>query len=233
MSTPFERQLPEVGPRFPECHLAEVISVQDPDNLGRVQLRLLSYDGLADQDSPVWARVAVPVAGGRRGTFLIPDVGDEVVVNFIAGDPRRPVVVGSLWNGGNTPTETLGGSGERVDRWSFTGHNGTHISVVEENQGQASIKMELPNGISAELTESGSGKIELSALGSTITLEPSGIKLQTSGSVEVSASRMTVSAAQVSVDAAVASFSGVVRCTTLQATTVIGTTYTPGAGNVW
>ncbi|HYJ88320.1 MAG TPA: phage baseplate assembly protein V, partial [Pyrinomonadaceae bacterium] len=70
--------------------LAEVVSVQDPDSLSRVQVRLFSFDGIEDQDAPIWARVAVPVAGKDRGTFMLPDVGDEVLVSFINHDPRLP-----------------------------------------------------------------------------------------------------------------------------------------------
>ena len=44
-------------------YLAEVVDVDDPQGLARVQVRLLSFDGLDRQDAPVWARVAAPFAG--------------------------------------------------------------------------------------------------------------------------------------------------------------------------
>jgi len=47
----------------------------------------------------VWARVAVLMAGGNRGHGFIPDVNDEVLVSFESGNPRRPYVIGALWNG--------------------------------------------------------------------------------------------------------------------------------------
>ena len=82
--------------------LGTVVNVLDPAGLNRVQVRIYNTDGIADQDMPVWARVAVPFAGGKRGAFFIPDVGDEVLVVLLSGDPRFPVVVGSLWNGNET-----------------------------------------------------------------------------------------------------------------------------------
>ena len=45
-----------------------------------------------------WARVAVPMAGLARGTFFIPQIGDEVLVAFHHGDIHEPYVIGSLWN---------------------------------------------------------------------------------------------------------------------------------------
>jgi len=214
-------------------HLALVVAVDDPDQRARVQVRLLAVDGVSDQDAPVWARVAVPVAGGGRGAFLLPDVGDEVLVTFVGGDPRLPVVVGGLWNGTDKAPETLGGSGDRVDRWTLTGKAGTRIAIVEENAGSATITLATPGQESVEITQGSGGKIELKAAGSTITIDTSGISLQTSSKVNVQASQVAVTAAQVSVDAAMSKFSGIVKCDVLQATTVVATTYTPGAGNVW
>jgi uncharacterized protein involved in type VI secretion and phage assembly len=211
--------------------LAEVSSVRDPDGLGRVQVRLLGADGPEGQDAPLWARVAVPFAGGGRGAFLLPDVGDEVLVCFADGDPRLPIVVGGLWSGSQQPPESLGGN--EVDRWSFTGKAGTRVAIVEDSSGPT-ISFETPNGVSGTLTEEGGGKIELSVMGSTtVTLESSGVTIQTGGTVKVQGSKVDVSAGMVKVDSALADFTGIVKCSTLQATTVIASTYTPGAGNIW
>ena len=75
-------------------YLAEVVSVQDPEGLSRVQIRLLSFDRVEQQDAEIWARVAVPFAGDNRGAFMIPDVGDEVLVVFTNGDTRFPWQIG-------------------------------------------------------------------------------------------------------------------------------------------
>lgn len=212
------------------AYLAEVVSVDDPERLARVQVRLHGWDGVNEQDAPLWARVAVPFAGGGRGALLIPDVGDEVLVCFVAGDPRMPIVVGGLWSGSQTPPERFDGA--RVDRWTFTGKQGTRIAIVEAGSGP-SITMETPGGVSATLKDEAGGKIELVAGGCTVTLESSGVTVQTGGTVKVQASQVEVSAGMVKVDAAMSTFAGIVKCDVIQATTVIGSTYTPGAGNVW
>lgn len=227
------RAAPYTPPALGRAHLGRVESVDDPDGLARVQVTLLACDRVDGQDGPVWARVAVPFAGGDRGAFLLPDVGDEVLVVFVDGDRRYPVVVGSLWNGRDRAPEQLGGAGDRVDRWSFTGKAGTRIAITEEQAGNPTIILETPGGVKATLTDEAGGKVEIEAAGSTVTIDTSGVSIETGGQVKVSASTMQVDSGSVTVNAGMSRFSGVVQCDTLIATTVVGTTYTPGAGNVW
>jgi uncharacterized protein involved in type VI secretion and phage assembly len=216
---------------FHGSYLAKVISVQDPDHLSRVQVRLINFDGVEGHDAPIWARVVAPFAGSDRGAFFIPDVDDEVLVTFLNGDSRYPLVMGGLWSGSASAPEQLGG--DRVDRWTIVGKAGTRIAIVEESASQATISFTTPNGVTGELTDIGGGKIRFEAAGTTITVDSSGVSVQTPSKVSVQASQVQVSAGQVSVDSALSSFSGVVRCDVLQATTVIASTYTPGAGNIW
>ena len=225
----------ETGRRVPGplrgTFLGEVVSVSDPDGNNRVQVRLHAFDGVDGQDAPLWARVAVPFAGADRGSFFLPDVGDEVLVTFVQGDPRMPVVIGSLWNGRDSATDQLGG--DRVDRWTIVGKAGTKIQILEESAATATIHLETPGGVKGTFTDESGGSIELEAAGSKVKIDSSGVSVETSGTVKVQASRVTVSAAQVTVDAAMSTFSGMVKFYVLKATTVISTAYTPGAGNVW
>jgi uncharacterized protein involved in type VI secretion and phage assembly len=214
-------------------YLAEVVDVKDPDRLSRVQVRLLNFDGVDGQDAPVWARVAVPFAGDGRGAFMLPDVGDEVLVSFINGDWRFPVVVGGLWNGNAAAPETLGGDGSRVDRWSIVGKAGTRILILEERDGEATISLTTPNGVSLKMTDAQGGKVEFKVAGNTITFDTQGISMQTSAKVKTQATQYELTSGQVKVNSVIADFSGIVKSSVLQSTSVIGTTYTPGAGNVW
>ncbi len=209
--------------------LGKVTSVQDPQSLSRVQVRLHAPD--ADGEALVWARVAVPYAGDEYGAFMIPDVSTEVLVIFVGDDPAWPVVVGSLWNGATHVPETIGGAS--VDRWTLTGKNGTRIAIVEQAAGQEKVEIETPNGVKATLTDAAGGSLTLTTGQHTATFDTSGVTIDTSANVQVNASQVNVTAGQVSVNAAMAQFSGVVQCSTLIATTVVGTSYTPGAGNVW
>ena len=228
MNSPFAISTPGL---FQSHYLGEVVSIQDPESLSRVQVRLFHVDDLADQDGPIWARVAVPFAGADRGAFLLPDVGDEVLIAFLQGDSRWPIVVGGLWNGAAQAPEQP--QGDRIDRWSLVGKAGSRIAIVEASPSTATISFETANGVTGTLTDEGGGAIELVAAGNTITIDSQGVSVQAAAKVSVQASQVEINSGQVTVNAAVSSFSGLVRCDALQATTVIGSTYMTGAGNIW
>jgi len=214
-------------------YLARVVAVSDPENIGRVKIRLLCFDGTDEQNAEIWARVAVPFAGHDRGAFFIPDVDDEVVVSFINGDPRQPIVIGGLWSGSSDVPETLGGSGDRVDRWTITGKAGTKMAIVEEQPSEATISFTTPGGVSGELTDSGGGKIELQVGGTSVVCDNQGVTVNTGMNVVVQATQVEVSASMVTVNAAMSRFRGVVQADTVISNSVVSSSYTPGAGNIW
>jgi uncharacterized protein involved in type VI secretion and phage assembly len=209
--------------------LARVASLADPEGLNRVQVRLIAFDGIDDQDAPMWARVVAPFAGQDRGAFFMPDVDDEVLVVFTNGDPRFPLVLGGLWNGSSTPPADLQ-QGNRYKR--LRSKNGITITL-DDQQGQETLTMETPGGQTLTLKD-GPGSVTCQdSSGNSIKMEPSGITVQAAAKVKVEAPTVEVSAGMVTVDTAMAKFSGVVKCEVLIATSVISTSYTPGAGNIW
>jgi uncharacterized protein involved in type VI secretion and phage assembly len=213
-------------------YLATVVSVKDDKKQGRIQIKLLAFDGVTAQSAPLWARVAVPFAGANRGAFLIPNKDDVVVVQFVHGEPSAPVVIGGVWNGQQHAPEQLGGSGEEVDRWTFVGKQGTRIAIVEEQAG-ATISLSTPNNTeTVTITQQSSGKIELKTKTSTVTLGSDGVTVK-STKVTVKAADVTVNAPSVTVNAALSKFNGVIKAVAVQAPSIIGNLYTPGAGNIW
>ncbi len=222
-------EIPSPG-LFHGAYLAEVVSLNDPDNRSRVQVRLYNFDGVDGQDGPIWARVAAPFAGNNRGAFLLPDVGDEVLVAFVNSDPRYPVVVGGLWNGSDAAPESIS-SGRNLKK-VIRSKNGVKITL-EDQDGQEKFIAETPGGQKVTLQD-GPGSITIEdSNGNSVKLESSGITVTASAKVTVNASQVSVSAGMVQVDAGMSKFSGVVQCDTLIATTVVASTYTPGAGNIW
>ena len=210
-------------------HLARVAGVDDPQGLGRVRIRLLGPD--PDGEAEIWARVAVPYAGDNFGAFLIPDVDMEVLVVFPAGDAAHPVVIGALWNGATALPETLGG--DRVDRWTLTGKNGTRIAIIEESDGQETVEISTPGGAIATLTDQDGGKVNIEVGTHSITLESAGITIETSGDFKVKAASIAMEAPTVDVKTPLATFTAAVDCKTLTSTAITSTTYSPGAGNIW
>ena len=78
-------------------HYAVVCQNKDPDNLGRVKVRLPWLDH-GDTDQTFWAQLLTPMEGNKFGWYALPDVDDVVVVMFIAGDICQPVIIGGVWS---------------------------------------------------------------------------------------------------------------------------------------
>ena len=88
---------PDTRPRWGSSLVVGVVTqTSDPDNLGRVRVK---YPVIGDNAEGWWARIAAPAAGTNRGMLMMPVAGDEVVLGFEQGDPRRPYVIGAVWNG--------------------------------------------------------------------------------------------------------------------------------------
>jgi uncharacterized protein involved in type VI secretion and phage assembly len=211
------------------AHLAKVTSVDDPDSKGRVQVQLHGPD--PDGEAKLWARVAVGFAGSNYGAFFIPGKDEEVVVVFSGGDVRYPIVLGALWTGADDLPESL--SGDKVDRWTLTGKDGTRIAIVEEGSSQAKVEIETPNGAKATLTDASGGEITLTVGGNTLTMDSSGVSIETSGEFSVQASSITMTAGSVSVTSGSSDFSGAVSAASVTTSSVVSSSYTPGAGNIW
>ncbi len=210
--------------------LAQVVSLDDPDARNRVQVRLLSHDGVSEQDAPLWARVVAPFAGSDRGLFFPPDVDDEVLVVFMNGDPRFPLIVGGLWNGSSASPADIDSGQNKTKR--LKSKNGVAITILDED-GQETLTLETPGGQVVTLKD-GPGEITVvDANGNSVKLETAGITVEASAKVTVNAPQVEVSAGMVKVDAAMSNFSGIVKCDTLITNSVVSTSYTPGAGNVW
>lgn len=75
---------------------AIVTAVDDPQNQGRVQVK---FPWLDDTLQSTWASMVAPFAGGDRGLFFMPEIGDEVVVGFYHGMFAHAFILGAMWNG--------------------------------------------------------------------------------------------------------------------------------------
>jgi len=145
---------PEFESPRADAQFAKVISNTDPLNQGRIQVQ---FDWQSGQDSSEFIRVMTPDAGGsdkvskNRGFMAIPEVGDQVVVNFVHQHPDRPFVMGGMFHGG------VGGGGG-------TGNNIKSLSSRSGN------KLELDDGAgSVFLTDQGGANMKFDGAGNATT----------------------------------------------------------------
>jgi uncharacterized protein involved in type VI secretion and phage assembly len=124
----------------------EVVDNGDPEGLGRIQVRY-RWQARSEDDPTLrtrWVRVVTPYAGRDRGLAFLPEVGDEVVLGFELGDPERPFVLGSAWNGVDTAPDTAG-AGEDNGVKQIVTRRGNTIRLVDD-EGSEVVELFSANG---------------------------------------------------------------------------------------
>jgi type VI secretion system secreted protein VgrG len=112
VALPFRPQRKTARPVIHGCQTAMVTGPPGEeiytDQFGRVKV-LFRWDreGKSDDTSSCWIRVATTWAGKRWGAISLPRMGQEVIVDFIDGDPDRPIITGSGYNADQMPSYAL------------------------------------------------------------------------------------------------------------------------------
>jgi type VI secretion system secreted protein VgrG len=178
------------------------------DKHGRVKVQF-HWDryGKKDENTSCWVRVSYPSASKGFGFQSHPRIGDEVIVDFLEGDPDRPIIIGAVYNGANLGTyklpdhktrsvfradSTPGGGG--FNELHFENKKGSEVVylqgekdwniLVKNNKGQtignnSDTKVtNLMTETAKEIIITASTKITLVCGGSTIVLDPSGIVIK-------------------------------------------------------
>jgi type VI secretion system secreted protein VgrG len=122
-----------VGPGGEEIHT---------DEHGRIKVQF-HWDRLGknDENSSCWVRVQQPWAGPGWGTLFIPRIGQEVVVEFLEGDPDRPLVSGAVYHAANVPPYALPGEKTKstIKSDSSIGGGGFNELRFEDRKGSEEI----------------------------------------------------------------------------------------------
>jgi uncharacterized protein involved in type VI secretion and phage assembly len=144
---------------------------KDPEGLGRVKVR---FPWRENPDESHWARLAVPMAGNNRGTWFLPEVGDEVLVACDAERVEHPYVLGSLWNGQEPPPET--NSDGKNDIRKIRSRSGHEIIFDDGARGRIDIHLDDnkrvrmdPDGIL--ISDDNGNEIEIKSVPGTITIK--------------------------------------------------------------
>src|SRR5271169_203809 len=107
-STPFRPARITPAPFVQGCQTAVVVGPAGEeiytDKHGRVKVQFhWDREGKKNENSSCWVRVSHPWAGQGWGAVSIPRIGQEVVVDFLEGDPDQPIIVGRVYNAGQMP----------------------------------------------------------------------------------------------------------------------------------
>jgi Rhs element Vgr protein len=168
--------------------IGKVVKLEsDPDGENRIMVRIPVIDKNAQG---IWTRVATLDAGQNRGSFFLPEIDDEVIVGFINNDPRHAVTLGML-NSSKNPAPIT--AQDANDKKGFTTRSKMHLSFDDNTK---TITIDTPAGNSITIDEAGM-QIEIKDQNSNkVTMNTSGITLNSPKNVEIKAGvNLTMSAA--------------------------------------
>jgi len=165
----------------------------DPDGENRILVRMPIISG---DEQGIWARVSTLDAGDQRGSFFLPEIGDEVIVGFINSDPDHPVVLGMMNSSAKAAPLT---AADANNEKGFTTRSKMKFIF---NDDKKSVVLETPAGKKITVDED-AGVIKLEDENSnTITMNPDGIKMESgkdiilkaTGDVKIDGTNITVTA---------------------------------------
>jgi uncharacterized protein involved in type VI secretion and phage assembly len=142
-------QASQESSRVYEAVIGVVTDNKDPSKIGRVKVKVPI---LSDDDTTYWLPIIMLGAGKNRGWFFIPEPDDEVLVMFEHGDMNRGVVIGSLWNGKDTPPDN--NKDGKNDRRVVKSRQGSRIVmddgdspnvIIEDGTGKGRITIDTQN----------------------------------------------------------------------------------------
>ncbi len=150
----------------------------DPDGENRIKVRLPI---ISESEDGIWARIATLDAGKERGSFFLPEVGDEVIMGFINDDPRDAIVLGMLNSSALPAPLTAEASNPQK---GFVSRSKLKMIFDDEKK---SFTIETPSGKSITLDEDG-GVIKITDEHQNgLVMDSSGIVIKSQGKIEIQA----------------------------------------------
>jgi uncharacterized protein involved in type VI secretion and phage assembly len=154
--------------------------VLDKGKEGRVQVKFPWFD---EQLATEWCRVRQAYAGNGYGAFFVPEVGDEVLVAFIQGDMRFPIILGGLYNGQDKPPTART---EQQDQ-KMIRTKGKHEILLDDSPGEKRVRIKTEKGHTVDLNDQEQKITITSKENHSVTLDDQGKKatIKTSGGPKV------------------------------------------------
>lgn len=160
-------------------YTAIVSEVGEPKHPGEVRLR---FDWFDPKMQTEWCRVCNLYAGNKYGTFFHPEKDDEVLVAFVQGDMRQPVVLGGLYNGQDKPpTARTQDKDEKVIR-TKAGHQIT----LDDTRGSEKIVIVDKTGKNSVVIDANANSITVTAQGKLV-LNGKGVEIKSGAEMKIEA----------------------------------------------
>ena len=177
---PLERRAGGLLPGVTGLQIGLVTALEgDPDGEERIQVRLPVIDAAEDG---TWARLAALDAGSDRGVLFRPEVGDEVVVGFLNGDPRHPIVLGQLHS--SAKASPIPAADDNHEKGIVT-RSGIELKFDDDKK---AVVLKTPGGNTITVSDDEGGLVFEDQNGNTITMSSDGIALESAAELSLKAS---------------------------------------------
>lgn len=185
----FARKYPDINdlpaggllPGIQGLHIGKVVALEgDPEGEERIQVRMPT---ISTSEEGIWSRLASLDAGNNRGWVSRPEIDDEVVVGFMNGDPRYPVVLGQLHS--SASPSPIPASDDNHVKGLLT-RSELKLNFDDDKK---IITIETPAGNKITLSEDDGGITIEDENSNTIVMSSDGIAMESPGEISIKASK--------------------------------------------
>lgn len=149
----------------------------DPAGEERIYVKLIG-----NADTHLWARISTIDAGDGRGCVFNPEIGDEVVVGFVNGNPGQAVILGSLHSSGAAAPHP---KSDDNNLKGFVTREGLKFTFDDENK---AFILETPGGNSLSISDSDKGISMTDQNGNTLVMNDQGVSIESKNALSIKAS---------------------------------------------
>ncbi|MGE9312422.1 type VI secretion system Vgr family protein [Niabella sp. CJ426] len=168
---------PVASPKEPNCETQSAIVTDNNDfnGLGRIRVK---FHWMSGSEKTPWIRVTTPHAGGGKGMFFIPEVGEEVIIGFEGDSATKPYVIGAVYHG--KANNSFGNAGNDVK--ALQSRSGNKV-LLDDNAGSVFVEDKDGNSVLMD----GAGNVTMKSNESiTLTCGDSTLNMKKDGTITIS-----------------------------------------------
>ena len=169
-------------------HIGKVTEIDnDPKNQFRIKVMI---PALSDNNDGVWAKLSTIYTTNNGGALFIPEIGSQVILSFVADDPRHPIILGTLYNNNQKPNKKI------LKENNFKSIITKNNLKLEFDDGDKKITISSPKGNSIVLNEKNNEITIIDQNKNSIKTSSNGIEIfsrkdiniKSGGSIDISSS---------------------------------------------